>query len=314
MAASVRQPELLWSDLRPILDDEVNRLPAKYRAAFILCYVDGKTNEEAAQELGCPKGTVLSRLAWARERLRARLTLRGVTLSAGLLAAALTTKAVEAGVPAALVDSTVRTALLVAAGKAVAEVASSQVAALTKGALQIMLWTKIKLVAAGVLAVGILGGGALALQTVGARPAGGQSPSVAQTTAEPPSKPDKTADKPDTLKPEEKLYEFDMREQPWMKVFERYSEISGLPFAGATKPTGTCTFIPPKGKKYTLLEITDILNGALASPEACCLVTCCSAAPLPSPCCRLTRKSTPLSYRAFASKTWTNAARRNWSR
>jgi RNA polymerase sigma factor (sigma-70 family) len=194
VAASARQPEWLWSDLRPLLDDEVNRLPAKYRAPFLLCYVDGKTNEEAAQELGCPKGTILSRLAWARERLRERLTRRGVTLSAGLLAAALTTKAVEAGVPAALVDSTLKTARLVAAGKAVAEVASSQVAAFTNGALQIMLWTKIKLIAACVLAVGFLGGGVLALQTVGARPAAGQPASVAKAKAEPPPKP---ADKPE---------------------------------------------------------------------------------------------------------------------
>ena len=272
VAASTRPPELLWSDLRPILDDEVNRLPAKYRAPFLLCYVDGKTNEEAAQELGCPKGTVLSRLAWARERLRARLTRRGVTLSAGLLAAALTTKAVEAGVPAALVDATLKTALLVAAGKAVAGVASGQVAVLTKGALQIMFWTKIKLVAACVLAVGALGvGGVLALQTVGARPTSSQPASVAEAKAEPPQpdKPvDKPADKPATSKPAEKLYELDdILEQPWAKVFEMYSQISGLPFAGAAKPTGTCTLIFPKGKKYTLLETTDILNETLAAQK-----------------------------------------------
>src|SRR5262245_48577912 len=94
--APARPPEVIWCDLRPVLDDELNRLPEKYRAPFILCYLDGKTNEEAARELGCPRGTVASRLAWARERLRARLTRRGLALSAGGLAAALTPAAVTA--------------------------------------------------------------------------------------------------------------------------------------------------------------------------------------------------------------------------
>ena len=71
-------PDLFSRDVALVLDEEVNRLPEKYRAAFVLCYLDGKTNEQAAQELGCPKGTILSRLAWARERLRVRLTRRGL--------------------------------------------------------------------------------------------------------------------------------------------------------------------------------------------------------------------------------------------
>ncbi len=69
----------------PVLDEEVSRLPEQYRAPFVLCHVEGRTNEEAARELGCPVGTVLSRLARARQRLRDRLTRRGVTL--GVLAA-----------------------------------------------------------------------------------------------------------------------------------------------------------------------------------------------------------------------------------
>jgi RNA polymerase sigma factor (sigma-70 family) len=62
-AAAESAPDLAWADVRPVLDEEVSRLPARYRASFVLCYLDGKTNEEAARLLGCPKGTVLSRLA-----------------------------------------------------------------------------------------------------------------------------------------------------------------------------------------------------------------------------------------------------------
>src|SRR5437764_949428 len=73
-------------DLRPILDEEVGRLPAKYRVPFVLCYLEGRTTGEAARLLGCPQGTIFSRLSWARDRLRVRLTRRGLTVPAGLFA------------------------------------------------------------------------------------------------------------------------------------------------------------------------------------------------------------------------------------
>src|SRR5439155_25910405 len=78
-------PAFVWQELRPILDEEVQRLPDKYRVPFLLSYLEGRSNAEVARELGCPKGTVASRLARAREKLRARLARRGVTLSAGAL-------------------------------------------------------------------------------------------------------------------------------------------------------------------------------------------------------------------------------------
>jgi len=69
-------------ELRSVLDSEIDRLPARLREAVILCYLDGRTTEEAAEILGIPRGTVLSRLSTARHRLSSRLRLRGVTLTA----------------------------------------------------------------------------------------------------------------------------------------------------------------------------------------------------------------------------------------
>ena len=66
-----------WLDVMPILDAELGRLPAKHRDVLILCLLNGASAEEAASQLGCPVGTVKSRLARARESLRDRLTTQG---------------------------------------------------------------------------------------------------------------------------------------------------------------------------------------------------------------------------------------------
>ncbi len=78
-----------WNELRPVLHDEVGRLPEKYRLPVILCYLEGKTNEEVAELLHWPVGTVKGRLSRARDLLRSRLMRRGLVLSAGFLLTAL---------------------------------------------------------------------------------------------------------------------------------------------------------------------------------------------------------------------------------
>src|SRR5207302_3423191 len=63
-----------------VVDEEIDRLPERLRRAVVLCYLDGRTTEHAAEILGCPRGTGLSRLSTARERLRDRPSRRGLTL------------------------------------------------------------------------------------------------------------------------------------------------------------------------------------------------------------------------------------------
>jgi RNA polymerase sigma factor (sigma-70 family) len=155
--------DLLWRDLRPVLDDEVNRLPEKYRLPVVLCYFQGKSHEEAARQLGCATATVAVRLLRARERLRGRLTRRGLALSGAALALALEGKAAAAALVApALVHVTLTTVQLFQTGSAGA--VSGTVTALTEGVLQAMWTTKLKTVAAVLfvaVAVSTLGTGML---------------------------------------------------------------------------------------------------------------------------------------------------------
>jgi RNA polymerase sigma factor (sigma-70 family) len=140
-----------WRDLQRILDEEINRLPEKYRTPVILCYFEGKTYEEAAREIGCPKGTVSIRLMRAREFLRPRLSRRGLAISAGMLATALSENATAASISTSLVEGTVKAAVLFAAGKTAAGILSGQAVALTEGVLKTMFVTKLRFAAALVI-------------------------------------------------------------------------------------------------------------------------------------------------------------------
>src|SRR5204863_6720265 len=120
------------ADVQDVVDEELSRLPDRYRVIVVLCDLEGLTRKDAARQLGIPEGSVASRLARARVMLAKRLTQRGVTLSGGALAAALSAASASAAAPSALVASSIKVACLVAAGKATANLISAQVAALTE--------------------------------------------------------------------------------------------------------------------------------------------------------------------------------------
>jgi RNA polymerase sigma factor (sigma-70 family) len=143
-----------WDDRDAVLREELFRLPERYRLAVMMCDLYGLTQEQAARQLGWPSGTVRSRLARGRGRLRDQLTRRGLAPNAVPIGTSLARR----GVPAALAASTVENALSFAAGRAAMGIATSSAIAFTEGVVTVMLMSKLKLILAVVLAGGVLVG------------------------------------------------------------------------------------------------------------------------------------------------------------
>jgi RNA polymerase sigma factor (sigma-70 family) len=183
----------VWCELRPLLDQELSRLPERNRAAVVLCDLEGKTRREAARHLGIPEGTLSGRLTTARRKLAERLARRGLSLSGGVLAAFLSQEAAAANLPASLAIATTRAVTGVTAGSEVASVVSAEVAALTEGVQKTMLLSKLKGISAMFLACLVFGGTLLLTVRASAAPQGEGKPAKAQeqpaARAQPPMPP-----------------------------------------------------------------------------------------------------------------------------
>ncbi|OAI53669.1 hypothetical protein AYO44_15770 [Planctomycetaceae bacterium SCGC AG-212-F19] len=161
MAAARTNEIEVWEDIRPLLDEEMNRLPEKYRVPIVLRYLQGKSNAQAARELGWPTGSMSWRLARGLELLRDRLGRRGVTLGSGVFGAILIANSASAALPTALTTTTLeaagRFAVTLAAG--VTEEIPYSIIALTQGEVRAMWVAKVKKLIAIFLVVAMVGAG-----------------------------------------------------------------------------------------------------------------------------------------------------------
>jgi RNA polymerase sigma factor (sigma-70 family) len=157
--AAPASEDAAWRDLGPLLDGAINALPPRYRVPFVLCHIQGLTYAQAARRLRCPEGTLATRLARARQRLRARLAKHGPAATLG--AGAFTASAASAAPPALLVVSTVRIGIAFRAGCTTAVPAA--ITGLTKGVSTAMFTNQLR------LALGLL---LLAAATIGGTAAG----------------------------------------------------------------------------------------------------------------------------------------------
>ncbi|HEY1187670.1 MAG TPA: sigma-70 family RNA polymerase sigma factor [Gemmata sp.] len=166
----------VWSDVQPVLDEELARLPEKLRVAVVLCDLEGRSQREVARHLNVPPATLATRLASARRTLAARLTRRGVTLSGGALAGLMGIHASASAVPYPLSMGAVRAAEALAAGGSVNALVSAQAVQLSEGVMQMMMLAKLKAVAVVTALVLTLGSGL----GVGLVPAAAGEPGTAE--------------------------------------------------------------------------------------------------------------------------------------
>jgi RNA polymerase sigma factor (sigma-70 family) len=158
--------EVSWRELQTVLDEELERLPDRLRAPLILCYLDGQPRDAAAQQLGLSIACLHGRLERGRKALCERLTRRGITLSAALMAAAIGEGVSRAALSPTAVVITTRAAVLIACGRTLQDgLVSTQILQLAREVAMNMFLTKLKLGASAFLGAALLAaalGGSLA--------------------------------------------------------------------------------------------------------------------------------------------------------
>ncbi|MCA1685958.1 MAG: sigma-70 family RNA polymerase sigma factor, partial [Planctomycetia bacterium] len=182
LSSAPASPDAGWDDLSPVLHEELNRLPEKYRAPVVLCHLEGKTHEEAASTLRWPVGTVSGRLSRARDLLRSRLSRRGITAPAGVIPAF--------GIVSPEIPDVTR------------GVVPESTNSLARGVQNAMFWNQVKLIALALASsvVFAVGAGIALSQTPTAKPPA-ENPTAAKLPtarpAEAPKKPIKAVEVPD---------------------------------------------------------------------------------------------------------------------
>jgi len=141
-----------------VLDEELNRLPEKYRLPLFLCCVEGKSRDEAAEQLGLSPGALKGRLERGRKTLRRKLMLRGVSLALVLSVVLRSQQTVQAAhaVASSLITSTAHAGVQYAAGKSALGLVSKNALSLANGSIQIMSMTTTKLIACCLFVIGVL--------------------------------------------------------------------------------------------------------------------------------------------------------------
>jgi RNA polymerase sigma factor (sigma-70 family) len=187
--------DITWRELRAVLDEELHRLPEQYRAPLVLCYLESRTQDEAARQLGWSKSTFGRRMSRARDLLAQRLTRRGLTLSAALTAPVLFDSAAMATVPPLLVASTVRASLAAALGQATEALVSAQVAALAEVGVASLLAKKGSIAVVLLVSLTLGFGGFLAHRAVQDRTLAEAPAAPKAAPTAPPSRPARSASK-----------------------------------------------------------------------------------------------------------------------
>jgi RNA polymerase sigma factor (sigma-70 family) len=167
MRSSAPSEEITWREVQAVLDEEIRRLPERYRIPFVLCCLEGKSQDQVARDLGLKIGTIGSRLSRGRQQLQEHLSRRGIGAPAALALAGALSQGASAAVPARFLHATVQAALQYAAGKGLAAgLLSAGAIALMKGVTHSMFVSKCKIAVALVIVVGIAAGAGLSTRSV----------------------------------------------------------------------------------------------------------------------------------------------------